>query len=97
MGCFHVVYISCVGSCECRVLHVVAVARLIGSLFFVLCGALSGAWFLYFVACVFCVAVRFLSSLVLSCKRLPESCMLLFAVVAPSVVWCALCLLFYSV
>ena len=69
MRCFHVVYISCVGGCDCRVLHVVAMPRLIGSLFFVLCGALSGAWFLCVVACVVCVVVGILSSLVFSCER----------------------------
>ena len=57
MGCFHVVYVSCVGGCESRVFHVPAIRSLDGCLFFVLCGALGGVWLLCIVACVVSVVV----------------------------------------
>ena len=57
MGCFHVVYVSCVGGCESCVFHVRAIRSLVGSLFCVLCGDLGGVWFLCIVACVVCVVV----------------------------------------
>ena len=61
MRCFHVVYISCVGSRELRVLLVVVAVKVIGGVLFVICGALGGVLFVCLVACIVCVRVRFVS------------------------------------
>ena len=57
MGCFHIMYVSCVGGCESCVFRVRAIRGLVGSLFCVLSGALCGVWFLCIVTCVSSVVV----------------------------------------
>ena len=88
--CFHVVYISCVGGRELRVVLVVIDVKVISRVLFVICGVRGGVLLVCLAAC-FVVCVRFVSWLAFAGERLSEYYVLLFAILAPIIVWCVMC------